>query len=183
MDNQPSCSVSAVASGDYARTVNGETGGGPRSGTATSIGLQGRIPLYQGGLPSARIRQAQALEGQALELRIASERAVVATTRSAFADYQAAMDAIKANEVAVKANELALEGIRYWDLLRWGVAGQVLKGDFYGAAYPGAINLRKKGTAIDPASRWFVTSKAFRTGTDEKWPVPQREVNINPKLQ
>lgn len=79
--------------------------------------------------------------------------------------------------------ELALEGIRYWDLLRWGVAADVLKGDFYGAAFPGAINLRKKGTVADPASRWFVTSKAFRAGTDEKWPVPQREVNINPKLQ
>jgi outer membrane protein len=104
--------VSAVASGDYARTTSGETGGSQRSGTATSLGLQGRIPLYQGGLPGARIRQAQALEGQALELRVASERAVVASARSAFADYQAAIDAIKANEVAVKANELALEGVR-----------------------------------------------------------------------
>ncbi|HYC95003.1 MAG TPA: TolC family outer membrane protein [Sphingomicrobium sp.] len=104
--------ISAVGSGDYARTLSGETAGQERAGTATSVGLQGRIPLYQGGLPSARIRQAQALEGQALELRIASERAVVAITRSAFADYQAAMEAIKSNEVAVKANELALEGVR-----------------------------------------------------------------------
>ena len=102
-----------------------------------------------------------------------------------------AMPAVTATDAATlrtvlrkeRRNELALEGIRYWDLLRWGVAGQVLKGDFYGAAYPGAVNLRKKGTAVDPVSRWFVTSKAFRTGTDEKWPVPQREVNINPKLQ
>ena len=104
--------VSAIASGDYATTTNGETGGIDRSGTATSIGLQGRIPLYQGGLPSARIRQAQALEGQALELRVASERTVVADTRSAFAEYQAAVEAIKSNEVAVRANELALEGVR-----------------------------------------------------------------------
>lgn len=104
--------VSAVASGDYARTTRGETGGADRSGTATSVGVQGRIPLYQGGLPSARIRQAQALEGQALELRIETERRVVADTRSAFADYQAAVQAIQANEVAVRANELALEGVR-----------------------------------------------------------------------
>jgi outer membrane protein len=104
--------VSAIASGDYARTTNGDTGGIDRSGTATSIGIQGRVPLYQGGLPSARIRQAQAFEGQALELRIASERTVVANTRSAFADYQATLAAIKSNEVAVKANELALEGVR-----------------------------------------------------------------------
>ena len=104
--------VSAVASGDYASTTSGETGGIDRSGTATSVGIQSRIPLYQGGLPSARVRQAQALEGQALELRVASERAVVSVTRSAFADYQAAVGAIKSNEVAVRANELALEGVR-----------------------------------------------------------------------
>lgn len=104
--------VSAVASGDYARTINGETGGTARSGTATSVGLLGQIPLYQGGLPSARIRQAQALEGQALEQRVASERAVVSLTRSAFADYRAALEEIKSNEVAVRANELALEGVR-----------------------------------------------------------------------
>jgi outer membrane protein len=102
--------VTAVASGDYFDATGDDLG--LQSGTATSIGLQGRIPLYQGGLPSARIRQAQALEGQTLEQRVATERAVVSNTRSAFADYQAAIDAIKSNEVAVKANELALEGVR-----------------------------------------------------------------------
>ncbi|MCL6740865.1 TolC family outer membrane protein [Sphingomonas sp. RB56-2] len=104
--------VSAIASGDFASTTDGDTAGIDRSGTATSIGVQGRIPLYQGGLPGARIRQAQAREGQALEFRIASERQVVANTRSAYADYQAAVDGIKSSEVAVKANELALEGVR-----------------------------------------------------------------------
>ena len=104
--------VSAVASGDYANTISGDTQGIPRSGTATSVGVQGRIPLYQGGLPAARIRQAQALEGETLERRIATERAVVANTRSAFATYKAATDAIASNQVAVNANELALEGAR-----------------------------------------------------------------------
>ena len=104
--------VSAVASGDYVNTMSGDTGGVPRSGTATSVGVQGRIPLYQGGLPAARIRQAQALEGETLERRIATERAVVANTRSAFATYQAATNAIASNQVAVSANELALEGAR-----------------------------------------------------------------------
>ncbi|RQO72380.1 RagB/SusD family nutrient uptake outer membrane protein [Pedobacter sp. KBW06] len=82
-----------------------------------------------------------------------------------------------------RRNELALEGIRYWDLLRWKTIGQVLNGDFYGAAFPGAKNLRKKGTVTDPYSRWYVTSKAFRIGTDELWPVPQSEVSINPNLK
>lgn len=104
--------VSGVASGDYVNTLAGETSGAPRSGTATSVGVQGRIPLYQGGLPAARIAQSIALEGQTLELRIATERAVIATTRSAFATYRAALGAVESNQIAVKANELALEGAR-----------------------------------------------------------------------
>ena len=102
--------LSAVAAGDYFDATGDDLG--LQSGTATSIGVQGRIPFYQGGLPSARIRQAQAIEGQTLEQRVGTERAVVAATRSAYADYDAALDSIKSNEVAVKANELALEGVR-----------------------------------------------------------------------
>lgn len=102
--------IGAVASADYFDATGDDLG--LQSGTATSIGATARVPFYQGGLPSARVRQAQALEGQTLEQRVATERAVVSNTRSAFADYQAAIDAIKSNEVAVKANELALEGVR-----------------------------------------------------------------------
>ena len=105
--------VSAIASGDYSNTLGSNSPQGvATSGTATSVGVSGRIPLYQGGLPAARIRQAQALEGQTLEQRIATERAVVSSTRSAFALYQAAQNAIASNQVAVSANELALEGAR-----------------------------------------------------------------------
>lgn len=104
--------LSGVLSGDYVNSVGGEISGVSPNGTATAIGVQGRIPLYQGGLPAARIRQAQAIEGQTLEQRIATERAVVANTRSAFATYQAAQNAIASNQVAVSANELALEGAR-----------------------------------------------------------------------
>ncbi|OIN56638.1 RagB/SusD family nutrient uptake outer membrane protein [Arsenicibacter rosenii] len=83
-----------------------------------------------------------------------------------------------------RRNELAFEGIRLWDLQRWKIAGDVLKGDFYGAAFPNAKNLRKKtATTNDPYSRWFVTTKNFRVGTDETWPIPQSEVNINPNLK
>jgi outer membrane protein len=102
--------ISGVASADYFDATGDDFG--LQSGTATSVGAQARIPLYQGGLPSARIRRAQAIEGQTFEQRVATERSVVAVTRSAFADYQAAVDAIKSSEVAAKANELALEGVR-----------------------------------------------------------------------
>jgi len=79
--------------------------------------------------------------------------------------------------------ELALEGQRYWDLLRWGIAHEVLKGDFYGAPFPGAKNMRKKGGANDPNSRWFVISKNFRNPQDYRWPIPQTEQDINPNLR
>jgi len=80
--------------------------------------------------------------------------------------------------------ETAFEGIRYWDLLRWKIADQVLKGDFYGTPFPVSIKpIRQKSTIVDPYKRWYVTSKSFRAATDYQWPVPQSEVNINPKLK
>lgn len=80
--------------------------------------------------------------------------------------------------------ETAFEGIRYWDLLRWKIADQVLKGDFYGTPFPVSIKpIRQKGTIVDPYKRWYVTSKSFRAATDYQWPLPQSEVNINPKLK
>ena len=78
---------------------------------------------------------------------------------------------------------MAFEGTRLWDLLRWKAAGTALTGDFYGAPFPGAVNLRKKGTTVDPNSRWYVTTKAFRTGVDETWPIQLSELSINPNLK
>jgi outer membrane protein len=111
--------LSTVASGTYVNNISGSTGTDPvsgdslpRAGTETSIGLNSRIPLYQGGLPSAQIRQAQALRSQRFEQVVGTERLVVSTTRSAFALYEAAQKAIASNGVAVQANELALEGAR-----------------------------------------------------------------------
>lgn len=112
-------SLSGTATGTFTDTLKGSGTFNPNtgeksglSGTSTNIGLSARIPLYQGGLPAARIRQAQSVEGQTLEQRVATERAVVANSRSAFASYESATSAIKSNELGVKANELALEGAK-----------------------------------------------------------------------
>ncbi|MGH6659788.1 MAG: TolC family outer membrane protein [Sphingomicrobium sp.] len=104
--------ISGVVSETYINALGGTNGPIANTGTQTTAGINARIPIFQGGLPSARIRQAQALEGQQLELVVGTERAVVAATRSAFATYDAAQRAIQSNSVAVKANELALEGAR-----------------------------------------------------------------------
>jgi hypothetical protein len=79
--------------------------------------------------------------------------------------------------------ELALEGHRYWDLLRWEIAHEVLAGDFYGAPFPGAQNMRKKNNVTDPHDRWFVITRNFRNPDDYQWPVPQSEQDINPNLR
>jgi outer membrane protein len=106
-------SLSGVLGGDYVNYLRDEPGVGiPRAGVQTTVGLSTRIPLYQGGSPAARVRQARAAEGQLLEQTVATERTVVATARSAFVTYQASLKAIQSNQDAVSANELALRGTR-----------------------------------------------------------------------
>jgi outer membrane protein len=82
------------------------------STTSAGVGVEARVPLYQGGIVAARVRQAQARQSQVIEQGIAVERSVVANTLAAFASYRAALDAIRSNEIAVAANNLALEGTR-----------------------------------------------------------------------
>lgn len=79
--------------------------------------------------------------------------------------------------------ELAFEGIRLFDIFRWGIAEEVLVGDFWGAPFPGSVKYATTSKKLDPDFRWYVTSKNFRAGIDDKWPVPESETNINPKLK
>ena len=77
--------------------------------------------------------------------------------------------------------ELAMEGIRYWDLRRWGIAHEVLQGKIYGAPFPGRVKVDADGHQ-DPYGRWYVNKWNFRE-QDYKWPIPQSEQNINPNLR
>lgn len=108
--------VSAIGSGratNYLGTADDQFApGAPDTVTQTGVGVQARIPIYQGGLVGARVRQARSIQSQLLERGIATERAVVANTRAAFSSYQAALEAIESNQIAVSANTLALEGTR-----------------------------------------------------------------------
>ena len=108
--------LSGVSSGRYTNFLGtGEDLRGPGASNfekSAGVGLQAQVPLYQGGLVGARVRQSQAIQSQLLEQGVAVERAVVAQTRSAFAVYQAALLAIQSNQTAVEANTLALEGTR-----------------------------------------------------------------------
>lgn len=109
--------LSAVTNGNYVNYLGSaeDQFGAPgidNTQTSAGVGLQARVPLYQGGLVGARVRQSQAIQGQFIEQGIAVERSVVAQTRAAFSNYQAAQQAIRSNQTAVEANTLALEGTR-----------------------------------------------------------------------
>ncbi|WP_343040098.1 TolC family protein [Parasphingorhabdus halotolerans] len=68
--------------------------------------------MYQGGRPSAQIRQAQAQSGQTYEQQIATERNVIAQTRAAYSSWRASERVIQSSERAVAASALSLEGVR-----------------------------------------------------------------------
>lgn len=109
--------LSAFADGDYVDylgTIGGQGAGQVFSQTqkTATIGLQATLPLYQGGEPSARVRQAQARKSQSIEQETLIERAIIADTRTAYSRYLASIEVIKSSETAVSANELALEGVR-----------------------------------------------------------------------
>jgi outer membrane protein len=106
--------VSGTTYNNFLGTADRQFGGigNDNSRTVATAGVQARIPIYQGGLVGARVRQAQSEQSRLIEQGIAVERSVVANTRAAFASYQASLEAIESNQVAVNANTLALEGTR-----------------------------------------------------------------------
>lgn len=108
--------VGLFVSGDYSDFFG--TLGGPiaanfaQSEKTANAGVRITIPLFQGGLPAARQRQAGARESAALEDVIASERQIIAETRATWSNWQAANGVIKSAQAAVEAAELSLEGVR-----------------------------------------------------------------------
>ena len=81
--------------------------------------------------------------------------------------------------------ELAFEGIRFWDIMRWNIAHEVLVGEIWGAPYPYSASYATKTKQVDPTGncRWYVGRRDFRNPEDYTWPVPQGEQNINPNLR
>ncbi|MCK9543099.1 MAG: TolC family outer membrane protein, partial [Novosphingobium sp.] len=98
---------------DYFDTLGGTSSNAFSQQEKTAqVGVSASIPLFQGGLPAAQRRQAQAREGAALEQEIGVERDVIAQTRAAFSSWQAANELIASNRTAVEAATLGLEGVR-----------------------------------------------------------------------
>lgn len=66
--------------------------------------------------------------------------------------------------------ELAFEGVRYYDIRRWGIFEQVMNGQVYGAIDPAT------GQPVNVEVR---SAKATR---DMIWPIPQKELLANPQM-
>jgi outer membrane protein len=79
---------------------------------SAQAGVRATIPLFQGGLPAAQQRQAQARESAQLETEIATEREVIAVVRTYYQQWQAAQAIIVSSQAAVDAATLSLEGVR-----------------------------------------------------------------------
>jgi outer membrane protein len=109
--------IAAVGSGSYVNYLDSLNTGStvaiaPNTSKSASVGIQASIPLFQGGLPSAQVRQSQARESQAIEQVIGTERSIVQQTRAAYASWQASNANIVSQQTAVDANTLSLEGVR-----------------------------------------------------------------------
>ncbi|WP_423143119.1 TolC family outer membrane protein [Parablastomonas sp. CN1-191] len=100
---------------DYLGSLGGPSippGSISQRSTAATAGVRATIPIFQGGLPAAQERQAQAREGATLENEIAIERQIVAGVRTAFAQWKSANDVITSSQTGVDAATLSLEGVR-----------------------------------------------------------------------
>jgi outer membrane protein len=108
--------VSVFTSGgynDYLGTLGGANAGDISQTEKTAqAGATISIPIFQGGLPAAQRRQAQADASAALESEIATERDVIAQVRAAYSSWVASNDLINSTQVAVDAAGLSLEGVR-----------------------------------------------------------------------
>lgn len=71
--------------------------------------------------------------------------------------------------------EFAFEGLRYFDIRRWKTAEDVIPGIIYGMTY-----VDQGGSLQTISLPGFL--KVFNPQRDYLWPIPQREIELNPNL-
>jgi len=87
------------------------TGGADNWSTAGSVGLSLTVPIYQGGLASANVRQSKEALGQArIDTDVNRDR-VRQAVAAAWSAYTAAQQSVVANRELVSAAQLALSGV------------------------------------------------------------------------
>lgn len=84
--------------------------------------------------------------------------------------------------------ELAFEGLRYFDVLRWGIAKDELNHTFTGVKLsndPNAINYIGNGSSASPVDKDMYYKFESRTWATHNryFPIPQNDLNVDKKLK
>ncbi len=84
--------------------------------------------------------------------------------------------------------ELAFEGLRYFDVLRWGIAAKELNHTFTGVKLsddPSARNYRGSGSSASPVDEdmYYQFEKRSWSAHNRYFPIPQNDLNINKNLK
>ncbi|MBZ0164286.1 MAG: TolC family outer membrane protein [Notoacmeibacter sp.] len=108
----PQVSASAGVSRNYRNQVGGSAlTSGSSTYNSANIGATITVPLYQGGLASAQVRQTKEQLGQAsINVDVVRDQ-VRANISSAWNQFQASVEAVQANRQLVEAARLALNGV------------------------------------------------------------------------
>lgn len=84
--------------------------------------------------------------------------------------------------------ELAFEGLRYYDVLRWGIAEKELNHTFTGVKLsddPQARNYRGSGVTASPVDEdmYYQFEKRTWSAHNRYFPIPQNDLNVNKNLK
>lgn len=87
--------------------------------------------------------------------------------------------------------ELAMEGVRLFDIRRWKIAEQAMKGPFYGRIAKGLLatapvidanGIANYDNVPNKAAMRVIETRLFNPNRDYLWPIPNIEIVTNPKL-
>ena len=84
--------------------------------------------------------------------------------------------------------ELAFEGLRYYDVLRWGIAEKELNHTFTGVKLsddPQARNYRGSGVTASHVDEdmYYQFEKRTWSSHNRYFPIPQNDLNVNKNLK
>jgi hypothetical protein len=77
--------------------------------------------------------------------------------------------------------EFAFEGLRYYDILRWGIAAEELNKQFTGMKLTNDPDNYTE-FPVDDQGYLLYQKRNFKKGINELWPIPQAEIDINDNL-
>lgn len=74
-------------------------------------------------------------------------------------------------------------GIRYWDIIRWGIAHTVINGKFYGMKLTDNPATYTQYEVNEEGHILIIDKESFNKDVNYLWPIPLSEIDINPKLK